>query len=420
MIEAISILYFIYVLAKIYISVMQAGFVIKAKRLEPVLMVPSKYLKSANYAVSKERLAMLETLAEYALFIFWIGNGLVWLEKSINIDNIVLKSVVYVDIFIIINYFVMLPFDLYSKFVIDEKYGFNTSSFSLYIKDQIKGGVLFLVFGSAIIAAISYIIAYFDNWWIYGFALVFFIIILINAIYPTLIAPIFNKFTPLEDEELRKSIENLMQKCDFKSSGIFVMDASKRDSRLNAYFGGLGKTKRVVLFDTLIKKLDKNELLAVLGHELGHFRHKDILKNIFMMAVMLFAMFYIFSHLPQSLFTQIGVKNEPYTVIALFLLLSPVFTFFFMPLISFVSRKNEYAADRFGAQVTSPAHLRNALLKLVEENSSFPLSHPLYVFFYYSHPPILQRLKALGFEEQSSASEDAAKESCLAKVEESK
>ncbi len=408
----VSILYGLYILMKIYISVMQAGFIAKAKDGKPVLMMPSKFFKSGRYSLKKERIVIAEAFVEYILFIFWMGVGLHWLEAKIDVDDILLKSVLFIDIFFAINYIVTLPFTIYQKFVLDEEFGFNTSTISLFIKDQIKMALLFLVFGTLIVYIISWIILHLHNWWIWGFVFIFGVIILINAIYPTIIAPMFNKFTPLEDEELKKDIEDLMQKSGFSANGIYVMDSSRRDTRLNAYFGGLGKTKRVVLFDTLLKKLSKSELLAVLGHELGHFKHKDLYKNIVMLGVMFFALFFIFANLPASLYEQIGVDPKaPYSVIAMFLLLSPVFFFFFMPLINFVSRKNEYAADKYGAEMGGRANLRNALLKLVEENSHFPLSHPLYIFFYYSHPPILDRLKALGFEEESEV-KDAMREEC--------
>ncbi len=415
MIGTISILYGIYILVKIYVSVMQAGFIAKAKDQKAVLMMPSKFFKAGRYSLKKERIAIAEAFVEYILFIFWMGFGLHWLESVITIEDPLLKSVVFVDLFFIINYLVTLPFDIYQKFVLDEAFGFNKSTYGLFIKDQLKMGALFLVFGSLIVYIISWIILHVPNWWIWGFLFVFGVIILINAIYPTLIAPMFNKFTPLEDEELKKDIDALMQKSGFKSKGVYVVDSSKRDTRLNAYFGGLGKSKRVVLFDTLLQKLDKKELLAVLGHELGHFRHKDLFKNIFMMGVLFFALFYIFANLPQSLYISVGIDpHAPYSVISMFLLLSPMFFFFFMPLINFVSRMNEYAADRYGSEVGGRANLRNALLKLVEENSHFPLSHPLYIFFYYSHPPILERLKALGFEEENHIEEEAMREQCAA------
>ncbi len=409
---AVSILYGFYILVKIYVSMMQAGFVAKAKDGKPVLMMPSKFFKAGRYTFKKEKIAIAESFVEYILFIFWMGFGLRWLDSAIDIDDPLLKSVLFVDLFFAINYLVTLPFDIYQKFVLDEEFGFNRSSLSLFIKDQLKIAVLFLLFGSLVVYVVSWIILHIPNWWIWGFLFIFGVIILINALYPTLIAPMFNKFEPLRDEELKRDIEELLDRSGFKANGVYVVDSSKRDTRLNAYFGGLGKSKRVVLFDTLVNKLSKSELLAVLGHELGHFKHKDIYKNILMLGVMFFALFYIFANLPASLYQQVGIPADaPYSVIAMFLLLSPVFFFFFMPLINFISRKNEFAADRYGSELGGRANLRNALLKLVEENSHFPLSHPLYIFFYYSHPPILERLKALGFEEESEANE-ALREEC--------
>ena len=176
------------------------------------------------------------------------------------------------------------------------------------------------------------------------------------------------------------------------------MDASKRDNRLNAYFGGLGATKRVVLFDTLIEKLTHNELLAVLGHELGHFKNGDILKNIGIMGVVMFLFFAIFGNLPEELFLGLKLNNEPYAIIAVFMIFSPILSFFLMPLISMISRHNEYAADEFGSNLSTKEDLVNALLKLANENKSFPLSHPMYIFFYYSHPPLVERFKELGYD----------------------
>ncbi len=411
---AVSILYGIYVLLKAYILTMQIGFVAKAKNQKPILMLPSKFFKAGRYTIKKERLALVELFVEYILFLFWMGGGLRWLDNALEIQDPLIKSVVFVDTFILINYLVTLPFEIYEKFVLDEEFGFNRSTLSLFIQDKLKVALLFLTLGSGIIYLISWIILNVPNWWFWGFLFIFGVILLLNLIYPTLIAPLFNKFKPLEDEELKKDISTLLEKSGFKAEGVYVVDSSKRDSRLNAYFGGLGKTKRVVLFDTLVEKLSKSELLAVLGHELGHFKHKDILKNILMMGVMFFALFYIFANLPKSLYEQIGIPaNAPYSVISLFLLLSPPFFFFFMPLINFVSRSNEYNADKYGAEVGGRGNLRNALLKLVEENSSFPFSHPLYIFFFYSHPPILERLKALGFEEESKEFKEALKDDNL-------
>jgi STE24 endopeptidase len=207
----------------------------------------------------------------------------------------------------------------------------------------------------------------------------------------------YDKFSPLQDQELAKKINDLLENVGFKSSGVFSVDASKRDTRLNAYFGGLGSTKRVVLFDTLIEKLTHNELLAVLGHELGHFKNGDILKNIAIMGFVMFVFFAIFGNLPEELFLQLHLNNQPYAIIVSFMMFSPILSFFLMPLISALSRHNEYEADKFGSDLATKDDLVNALLKLANENKSFPLSHPLYIFFFYSHPPLVERLKELGY-----------------------
>jgi len=222
---------------------------------------------------------------------------------------------------------------------------------------------------------------------------------MINMLYPTFRALFFDKLTPLADEELDSEIKRLMDLTGFKSSGVFVSDASKRDGRLNAYFGGFGKSKRVVLFDTLIEKLTTKELLAVLGHELGHFAHGDIFKNIALVGGMLFIMFAIFGNLPESLYLEMGLSQEPYLVMILLMLFMPLLSFVMMPIMGIVSRSNEYAADKMGSELGGAAgeiELANALQKLVEENKSFPLSHPIYIFFHYTHPPVIERLKELG------------------------
>ena len=396
MVLCIGIIYFLYILAKVYISIMEIGYVSKAKNMTPVILPPKEYLEAAQYRISSERINILNSLFDYVLFIFWVGFGLRWLNNIIQIDNELLKSVVYVDLFITINYIFSLPFEIYSKFYLDKKYGFSNITMKIFAQDLIKTAIMFYIVGSSIIYAISYIIQTFDMWWIWGFVFIFAIILIINLIYPTFIAPLFNKFIPLENDDLKESIENLMQKAGLKSSGIFTMDASKRDNRLNAYFGGLGSSKRVVLFDTLIKKLNKNELLAVLGHELGHFKHKDIIKNIFIMGLLIFLMFAIFGNLPVQLFGAFGLEKTPYMQIVFFLLLSPIVAFIFMPIMGLLSRSNEYAADEYGSECESPSILASALKKLATENKSFPRSHPIYIFFYFTHPPLIKRLEKLG------------------------
>ncbi|WP_417324571.1 M48 family metallopeptidase [Halarcobacter sp.] len=414
MLEIFVIGYCLYFFFTIYTSFMQIGYVKKAKSLEPIILDNAKYVEAANYSIEKEKLAIVSSFYSFILFIFWIGFGLSTLDSVITTDSYWLKAIIFVDLFIIINWALGLPFDLYSTFKLDKKYGFSNMTPALFIKDTIKTGVLFLVFGSAVIAGISWIISSFQTWWIWGFAFIFAVIILINMLYPVIRDKMFDKFESLKDKELESKIENLLDQVGFKSSGVFSVDASKRDNRLNAYFGGLGSTKRVVLFDTLVEKLSHDELLAVLGHELGHFKNGDILKNIGIMGVVMFVFFAIFGNLSEEMFLGLSINNEPYAIIALFLIFSPILSFFLMPLISLISRHNEYAADEFGSNLQSKKDLVSALLKLANENKSFPLSHPLYIFFYYSHPPLVERFKELGYDVHEN-SEEALKDSVFNK-----
>lgn len=398
MLEIFVIAFCIYFAFNIYTSFMQIGFIKEARNLKAIILDSNKYLEAADYAIEKEKLALASTFYDFVLFNLWIGFGLSYLDSLVQIDSYWLKAIVFVDLFIIINWILTLPFELFSTFKLNKKYEFSNITPALFIKDTIKTGVLFLVFGSAVIAGISFIINNFPSWWIFGFVFIFAVIILINMLYPVIRDKMFDKFEKLKDKELEEKIEKLLDEVGFKSSGVFSVDASKRDNRLNAYFGGLGSTKRVVLFDTLVEKLTHNELLAVLGHELGHFKNGDILKNIGIMGFVMFVFFAIFGNLSDELFLGLNLQNEPYAIITVFLIFSPILSFFLMPLISLISRHNEYAADSFGSNLATKEDLVTALLKLANENKSFPLSHPLYIFFYYSHPPLIERFKELGYD----------------------
>jgi len=391
----------LYLLVKLYVSVMQIGYINQTKRKDAVLMMPGEFLKAGNYSVAKEKLSMVNALIEYLLFIVWIGGGIAWLENIALLQDETLKNIIMVLGFVLISGIVTLPLDWYSKFVLDEKFGFNRSSAGLFIKDTAITALLSMVFGGLIVWGIYAIMNNFELWWLWSFVFIFGVIILMNMFFPTIRALFFDKLSPLDDEELSQKIEVLMDKTGFVSSGVFVSDASKRDARLNAYFGGLGKTKRVVLFDTLLQKLTHQELLAVLGHELGHFAHGDLYKNIGLIGGMLFVMFMLFGHLPDSLFMELGITFSPAAVMILFLLFMPMLSFIMMPIIGLLSRHNEYAADKTGAELGGKLFLAEALKKLVAENRSYPLSHPLYIFFYYTHPPVLERLKELGFKEEA-------------------
>lgn len=399
MLMTVITIYTLFVLVSIYTSVMQIGFINTAKRKKAILLSAADFIKAANYSVAKEKLSIVNSFVDYLLFIMWMGFGIVYLSDAIFFQDETIVSISIVMSFIIINSLISLPFSYYEKFVLDAKFGFNKSSIAQWIKDTLISFVMTLILGSLVIWGIYFIIKSFTLWWLWSFIFIFGVVVLINMLYPAFRAMFFDKLTPLKDEALDTQIKELMDKTGFVSSGVFVSDASKRDARLNAYFGGFGKAKRVVLFDTLIEKLTNKELLAVLGHELGHFAHGDIYKNIALVGAMLLAMFGIFGNLPESLYLEMGISSEPYVLMILLLLFMPVLGFIMMPIMGIMSRHNEYAADRVGSELGGAGgaiELANALTKLVNENKSFPLSHPLYIFFHYTHPPVLERLKVLG------------------------
>jgi STE24 endopeptidase len=398
MLEMIVGVYTLYTLLKLYISFMQIGY-IKEEKLKPaVLMEREKYVIAANYALAKEKLSIVSTFVDYLLFFVWVAFGFAWLNSLLPaVGSEVEVAVLFMFGFMVVNFIVGLPFELYEKFHIDKAFGFTTMGIKTFVIDTLKSALLFVVLGGGVIALLAWVVSSFDSWWIVGFLVMFAVVLLANLLAPTFMA-LFNTFSPLEEGELKREIERIMHDAGLNNNGIFVMDASKRDSRANAFFGGLGKTKRVVLFDTLIEKLNVQELLAVLGHELGHFTHKDIWKNIGLMALLLFIAFWLFGNLPDSTFVQMGLEVHAGVKLALFMLLLSPLGLLFTPFISFVSRHNEYAADVYGSEVGGKENLVNALLKLVTTNKSFPKAHPLVIFFYHTHPPILERLKALGYD----------------------
>jgi STE24 endopeptidase len=399
MVDILMILFSIYFVLKVYIALMQIGYINHEKRGEAIILSASKYIKAAHYAVRVQKLSIIESIVEYALFIFWITNGLVWLDSVIHYEeSAILASTLYVLSFLAIGYVIHLPLDIYKTFWLNKEYEFSQITPKLYIIDALKAILLTVIFGGAVIAGLSWIIGNIDLWWFYGFVFIFVVIIAINALYPTIMSLMYNKFTPLEDQALATKIETLLSSVGFKSSGVFQVDASKRDSRLNAYFGGLGSTKRVVLFDTLISKLSHEELIAVLGHELGHFKNHDLIKNIALTGILLLTIFAIVGNIPHDFFNQLGLFKEPHIIITFFILISSLVSFFMMPIMSYFSRANEYRADEFGSERGGATNLVSALLKLVDENLSFPKSHSLFVFFYYSHPPLVDRLRKLGYD----------------------
>jgi STE24 endopeptidase len=383
----------LYVFIKILLEIKEVIFIKNVFGEGAVLMSLEDYKEAAIYSIYKHTINIFNALISLFLVVFWLSGGLFIINFLLFKHDSMLSQLEILFAFFAINYLLTLPIHIWEKHI-DKKFGFNVAPWSMFFVDEIKKIFLFLIFGGVFFAALIYFIENFKYWWLIGFVFTFAVVILINLFYP-FFAMMFNKFTPLEDEELKKDIEDMMTKVGFSSSGIYVMDASKRDTRLNAYFAGFGKSKRVVLFDTLLKKLSKDEILAVLGHELGHFKHKDIFKNIGIVGVMLFVLFLIFGNLPEELFKSLMIPKSAVNIIILALLFSEVIFFIMQPVINLISRHNEFVADEMGSELVSKRDLSNALKKLVSENKHFPKVSKLYSFIYYSHPPILERLEKL-------------------------
>jgi STE24 endopeptidase len=388
MVIGLLVIFTLYISFRVGLDIYEAMYIKEEVNKEAVLMNKLEYLEAGLYAVYNKIIDIFDAFASLFVVVVLLFGGL-WLINYFDNSN----SLMTIFIYFAFVYFVTLPIHIYQK-VIDKKFGFNKSSWKLFIIDEIKKILLFVVLGGGVMWGLIYFIENFENWWIIGFVFSFIVILLINLLLPYFMG-IFNKFTPLEDEELKNDIENIMDKVGFKANGIFVMDASKRDKRLNAFFGGFGKSKRVVLFDTLIEKLSPKEILAVLGHELGHFKHKDLIKNIVMMGIMMFGLFAIIGNLPDSLFEELKIPKNGGNILVLAFIISEVYFYILNPIINMISRHNEFQADKMGAELGSKEDLKSALIKLVNENKSFPKSSKLYSIMYHSHPSILERLKEL-------------------------
>ncbi len=386
-----------YVIPAIVLDILQIRHIRTYATQKPVILNAQDYNLAANYAIAQRKVSLYEHVFSFLILVFWLQFGITYLMQTCNAQPISSFGANWLVLmsFIIIHALLHFPFSIIHK-RIDLHYGFNKQRIKDFLLDNIKiiclSGILF----SIVFAILLWVMESLHLWWVIGFLFVFCLIVLMQLIYPTLIAPMFNKFTPLKDEALSQRIQALMECVGFKSSGIFVIDASKRDGRLNAYFGGLGSAKRVVLFDTLLDKISEDGLIAILGHELGHFKHKDIICNIAISGSILFIIFAIMGLFFDSLCLYLGLPLTESSILILAILLLPVLSFLFMPIQSYFSRKAEYRADAFGAACVSKKALSEALVRLVNENKAFPHSHPAYIFFYYSHPPLLERLKALG------------------------
>ena len=389
-------IYFFYVAAKAILAILQISFIRAEAKKPAVVLEQNEYETAAAAAIGNQKFELISLLYHAAIFMMWACWGLGAISGHAYKTGDIGDNVFLVMVFLLVSSLLELPLNIYETFVKDKKLGFSNVTPKIFALDLLKTLALTLVFGTLFVWLVLLCIRFLgDFWWFWAFLLSFAVALVINLIYPTLIAPIFNKMQPLEEGELKSRIEGLLAQCGFKSSGVYTIDASKRDNRLNAYFGGLGATKRVVLFDTLVKKLSLEEIIAVLGHELGHFKHKDILKMIALSAVMLFAMFFIFGNIPDAAYQALGLSPAGGGVIVFLLLFSPIFGFLFSPVSSYFSRANEFGADKFAGDVSNKADMISALKKLGSENKAFPKAHPLYAFVYHSHPSLFERINEL-------------------------
>ncbi|EAJ2863424.1 M48 family metallopeptidase [Campylobacter coli] len=379
-----------------WISYAQIRFLEREKDKQAQILSEEDYQNAADIAIENEKFKLFSNFYMLIVNIAWIGFGFLYLKELLISENSRLENTLFLLAFLIITSILNLPLSIYESFVKDKAHGFSNMTLKLFIKDTIKSLILTLIFGFLILYALLFCYDFFGTfWWLAAFIFTFCVIVIINVIYPTLIAPIFNKMEKLEDENLLSKINDLMKQCGFNANGVYVVDASKRDKRLNAYFGGLFKSKRVVLFDTLLKALSERELLAVLGHELGHFVHKDIIKALINGAITMFLLFFIFAHLPDFVYLESHLEGVNGGVFALLFIFANIFSFIISPLINALSRKNEFAADQHGSKLTSKEDMKNALLALARENKAFIKTSKIYTFFYLSHPSISDRIKAL-------------------------
>jgi len=366
----------------------------------------ASHQRAADYTVARTHLGMVQAVVHAAvLIVLTLLGGLQWLDQTLSamIAHDLWRQLLLIGALMGILGLLGLPFTLWRKFRLEARFGFNRATPGLFLADTLKVLLLSLVLGTPLAAAALWIMGHAGPtwaWWAWGLWVTFNVLIL--WLFPTVIAPFFNTFTPLDNAEMTQRIESLAQRSGFKLNGLFVMDGSRRSAHSNAYFTGIGRAKRIVFFDTLLKRLTLDEIEAVLAHELGHFKHRHILKRI---AISLGASL-VFLHLLAWLagkvwfYTELGVTPQlgrPNDALALilFMLAVPVFTFWMEPLTNLLSRRDEFQADQYAAQQSSAPALVSALLKLYDDNAATLTPDPLHSAFYDSHPQAYERIQRL-------------------------
>ena len=400
-------------LVKFWLATRQMRHVAAHRGSVPPAFAPSITLaahqRAADYTLAKGRLGLLSMAFAAAVLLGWtLLGGIDTLNAALR-DSLqprfgnMAYQLALLAAFALIGGAIDLPFELYRTFRIEQRFGFNRMNWKLYLADMLKGLAVGTLIGLPVAALMLWIMGATGGlWWLWAWGAWMVFNVAVLVLYPTVIAPIFNKFEPLADESLKARVQALMQRCGFAAKGLFVMDGSKRSAHANAYFTGFGAAKRVVFFDTLLSKLTASEVEAVLAHELGHFKHKHVIKRIASMFAISLAALALLGWLTTQpgFYTALGVRpsmtaaNDAVALL-LFLLVTPVFGFFISPLFAQLSRKHEFQADAYACAQANGADLAAALLKLHEDNAATLTPDPLYVRFYYSHPPASERLAAL-------------------------
>ena len=366
--------------------------------------------KISLYTTDNIRFQLVQASAGKILFLFIILSGILpWFAESLSHVNFLLAGLIFFAALGLVAATIGLPFDYYHSFIVEDRYGFNTKTIKIWFSDLLKSMLVTIVVGTFLLSAILLMLRYAGKtWWIWAWAVLLGFQLLMTILYPTVIAPLFNKFTLLEDSDLKDGIERLAEGEDLNVEGIFQMDATKRTRHTNAYFSGLGKAKRIVLFDSLIQSHSKDEILAILAHEIGHLKKNHIKKHLAVISFVSLLLFFMASKLLtwNAMYESFGFSNMPLYV-GLFLvgILWEPLSFFLSPMGMAISRRFEREADFYSLGVLKTArHLSTALKKMARENLSNLRPHPLYVCFNYSHPPLLERIKYLEASEKSGVS----------------
>ncbi|MBT9096690.1 M48 family metallopeptidase [Methylovulum psychrotolerans] len=360
--------------------------------------------KAADYTLAKGKLGDIDRIISLvALLVLTLGGGinLAFACWSQLLSSPFLAGLFATATVFLIMTLVEIPTQLYQTFVIEERFGFNKSTIQQFAKDQALQLALGAAIGLPLLALILWVMdSIGSSWWLWAWAILMGFSLLMSWLFPTVIAPLFNKFTPMEEGSLKDRIQGLLARCDFQSQGIFIMDGSKRSGHGNAYFTGLGNNKRIVFYDNLVNSLDEEELEAVLAHELGHFKRKHVIKMLVASAVMSLIGFAVLGWLINQdwFYTGLGVSLEQKSnaaALMLFMLVSSTFTFFMQPITAFWQRQFEFEADDFAANNAQASKMISGLVKLYEENASTLTPDPLYSAFHYSHPPAAIRIAHL-------------------------